>query len=266
MKISSILLALCAASAAETITLVPVKDSDVYSFMNSTVGDSQTLNVNASAGLEHSHHCLVPFNVAASTIPAGEVAQAKLRVYSMGIQPGGQGGSFRAGDIAIHRQGKTWGETTLKWTDLDPREKAAVLPVTQADAWTEVDVTGLVIDWMNGTANHGFLLRPEIEGSNSGMNVQFFGREIAAYGPKLLITRGTPPVAAPPVIAISQTEGQIVLEWPVTGSSGWVLQETDDLAALWETSPATPAEENGMWRVVHTPGAAGKRFFRLNKP
>lgn len=265
MKTPLLLLALCAAASAETVTLVPAKDSDVYSYLDMTVGNSITLNVNSSVGEQHSNHALIQFNLATLGIPANEIASAKLKIYSM--LPGSEfGGSFRAGDVAIHRQGGTWNEVGLKWIHLQPLEKVAVMPVTQYNVWLEVDITSLVTQWVTTPAsNFGLLMRPETENVEPGMNTEFVGREVAQFSPQLIITRGTPP-ATPPVVAISSQAGQILIEWPVTGSSGWVLQESDELISGWAATTATATESNGMWRVAHTPGSSTKRFFRLNKP
>lgn len=266
MKAALVSFALCAAAAAETVTLVPTKDSDVYSYLNMTVGNSMTLNVNSSVGMQHSNHSLIQFNLATLGIPANEIASAKLKVYSM--PPGSEfGGSFRAGDIAIHRQGATWNETGLKWSNLQPLEKVAVMPVTQFNVWVEVDITSLVAQWVTTPAiNFGLLMRPENEDVEPGMNTEFVGREVAAYSPQLIVTRGTPPATVPPVIAISNQGGQIVIEWPVNGSSGWTLQESEQLTSGWAATSATATQTNGVWRVAHTPGSSASRFFRLNKP
>lgn len=266
MKAALVLFALCAAAAAETVTLVPTKDSDVYSFMDMTVGNSLTLNVNSSVGMAHSNHSLIQFNLAALGIPANEIASAKLKIYSM--PPGSEfGGSFRAGGVAIHRQGGTWNETGLRWSHLQPLEKVAVMPVTQFNAWVEVDITALVSQWVTTPAsNFGLLMRPDVENAEPGMNVEFVGREVAAFSPQLLVTRGAPATTAPPVVAILHQGGQIVIEWPVAGSSGWTLQESDELGSEWTATSATATESNGMWRVAHTPGSLTRRFFRLNKP
>lgn len=266
MKAAFVLLALCAAAAAETVTLVPSKDSDVYSFMDMTVGNSLTLNVNSSEGMAHSNHSLIQFDLASLGIPANEIASAKLKIYSM--PPGSEfGGSFRAGDVAIHRQGAIWTESGLKWNHLQPLEKVAVMPVTQFNVWVEVDVTSLVSQWVTTPAtNFGLVMRPETENVQPGMNVEFVGREIAAYSPQLIVTRGAPLVIAPPVLAISQQGAEIVVEWPVSGSTGWELQESDLPNGTWTATVASATQSSGMWRIAHTPGLSGVRFFRLNKP
>jgi len=246
--------------------LTPAKDSDVYSYLDMTVGNSITLNVNSSVNQQHSNHSLIQFNLASLGIPAEEIASAKLRIYSMPPQSE-YGGSFRAGEVAVHRQGATWNEVGLRWSHLQPQEKVAVMPVNESNVWVEVDVTFLVTEWVAGTkVNYGFLLRPEIENAEPGMNVEFIGREVAAYAPQLIVMRGTLPSTAPPVLALSNNDGQIVIEWPVTESSGWTLEESDQLAGGWAATTATASESNGMWRVTHVPGTSAKRFFRLSKP
>ena len=262
MKATFFLFALCAAAAAESVTLTSVKDSDVYSYLDSTVPTITTLNVNSSLGMAHSNHALVQFNLAALAIPAGEIGSAKLRIYSNLPQTG-----FNGGEIAIHRQGAAWTETGLRWNNIQPQEEVAAVAVNQSNVWVEVDVTALVAQWVAGTrSNYGFVLRPKVENveGSAGVNIEFISREVASYAPQLIVTRAEPP-ALPPVVGISSQGGQIVIEWPVSGSSGWTLQETDDLSQGWTPSAATASQENGMWRVSHVPGASTKRFFRLNK-
>ncbi|MCK5124912.1 MAG: DNRLRE domain-containing protein [candidate division Zixibacteria bacterium] len=63
--------------------------------------------------------------------------------------------------INVHRITEPWNEMTATWNNFDGQYNMAVEGTFTADAlgWASVDVSGLLINWMNGsTANYGLLL------------------------------------------------------------------------------------------------------------
>jgi hypothetical protein len=259
MKACLLLVALATFAAAESVTLAPSQDGDVYSYLDAPTSSLYTLNVSASGeATEHSNRSLIQFDLSALGISANEIGSAALKLYTY---PPDQG-SVGFGDVSIHRQAIAWTAATLRWNQIQPLEQVAVIPVTAVYAWTETDVTSLVKQWVAGTTpNHGFVLKPQSE--TSGLSITFMSMDLpnAAYTPRLVITRAE----VLPVLSISRSAGQFVLEWPA-GSTGWTLQETENPAGTWTNSTATVTSVNGKWRVALSSNPTGRGFFRLSKP
>jgi hypothetical protein len=256
--------ALATVGFAESVTLKPSQDSDVYAFFDGPSYSIFDLNVGAGgATMAHSHHALVKFDLSPLAIPAAEIGSAKLRLFA--LQPDSvNGGGLRGGKVAVHRQGAAWAVAGLRWNQLQSRELAGLLTVTQAsvNSWLELDVTALVRSWKAGTtANHGLLLKPESETAEPWLNVLFASMEIANFAPQLVIARQQ----IKPALGIKIVAGQVVLEWPA-GASGWTLQQAASPGGPWaaSTDPVNPVD--GKWRVIHAPAAGGRRFFRLAMP
>jgi len=258
-------LALVATAAAETVTLTPSQDSDIYKFFDGPSFSIDSLNVGADPSQAHSHHALVQFNLAPLTIPAAEIGSAKLRLFALSPSSS-EFGTPRPGLVSVLRQGKAWTVSTLRWSSLDAREQAGTIPIvsTTIEVWVELDVTALAKQWVSGAVpNYGLVLRPADE--SSGLNTEFATMELSSYKPQLVITRAVaPPV--PPVLTVGRVGGQVSVSWPQATSSGWTLQEAESPAGPWTASAAAAASEGGMWKVAETPVAGGRKFFRLNKP
>jgi len=267
----SVLVAVCPLSA-ETVTLTPVKDSDVYAYTSSPTSTTYSLGVNstpADSVTLHSQKSLVQFNLASLAIPAGELGSAKLRLFVLDTDP--TYGSVSPGEVYVYRQGTDWGAITAtspKWTSFSPARFVGTFSVltTSVNKWVEIDVTSAVLEWLTGTANYGFILQPQADRTTPVLNVNFASMELASsgYAPQLIIARAAA-FTTPPVLSIAQSNGQMILEWPIVGSSGWTLQWADDLSSVWKTSNFPATAVNGKWRVTPTTGLA-RSFFRLMKP
>ncbi len=257
-----------ALAGAETVTLAPSQDSDVYAFFDTPSFSVDSLNVGAHPTQAHSHHSLVQFNLGALAIPAGEIGTAKLRLFSL-LPNSSNGGGIRPGNVSVHRQGAAWSlNPTLRWNHIQAQELAGTITMSTAsvDVWVEVDVTALVKRWAAGEVpNHGFVLKPESETLEPLLNVEFASMEITSLKPQLVVTRAEVP-PAPPVLGITAQGNQITLAWPVTGSTGWSLQEAENLSGPWTSSTAVASENAGIWQVTATTAGGGKRFFRLYRP
>ena len=258
MKTALCLLASLTFAAAESVTLSPSQDGDIYSYLDQPTTTIHTLNVSASGeGAPHSNRSLIQFDFSTLGIPADQIGSAVLKLYTYPPDIGATG----FGNVSIRRQASAWSATTLRWNQIQPQEQVSLLPVNAMNVWVEADVTSMVKQWKAGTvANHGFVLMPESE--TSPLNVTFLAMDLPnpAYTPRLVITRAEPA----PVLAIGVSSGQIVLEWPVAGSSGWTLQESASLAGPWSASTASTTSSGGRWKVQQVPG--NRRFFRLFKP
>lgn len=266
MKAALLFIALAATAVAETVTFTPSQDSDVYAFFDAPSFTPDSLNVGADPAQAHSHHSLVQFNLASLAIPAAEIGTAKLRLFSL-IPNSSNGGGYRPGNVSVNRQGAAWSlSPTLRWNHIKPQELAGtlVMTATSKDVWVEVDITPLVKQWVAGTTpNHGVVLRPESETATPLLNVEFASMELTNFKPQLVVTRAVPP-AVPPVLAVAVQDGQVVLEWPVSGSSGWTLQEAPSPAGPWTGSTGAMTVGTRLRVTAAVEGAT--RFFRLNKP
>jgi hypothetical protein len=88
--------------------------------------------------------------------------------------------------------------------------------------------------------------------------------EVPGYGPQLIITRAEAP-AVPPVLTLTSTGTSMQLRWPVSGSTGWVLQTSESLAGPW-TQVTGAVQSAGNWQLNATFNPSGRGFFRLSKP
>src|SRR5580700_1077843 len=85
------------------------------------------------------------------TVTAANVAKATLKLYlSLATNP--------SGTIDIYPINSAWTESTLTPSSpptISPTPFATGIPVGNADSYLVVDVTPLVQDWLNGSANGG---------------------------------------------------------------------------------------------------------------
>lgn len=269
MKITAILL-LCLSyfAVAEEVVLTPAKDTDVYSYPGDGAPTSTTftLGVNSSPidfVSVHSQRSLIQFPLSGLSIPAAEIGSAKLRLFV--LPPNPEYGVLSPGDIHVHRQGSDWGNITLatpKWTAFDSAEILGTFPilVTSAEQWVEFDLTSTVIAWAEGThPNHGIYLATAADRTDPVVNVSFASMEFPGYGPQLVIQRRI----VPPELAIESESGTVTLQWPVTGSEGWVLERADSPAGPWIQNSESISSAEGQWRLQTA--ALTREFFRLAK-
>lgn len=271
MKIAWFFFASLIALQAETVTLTPTKDTDIYSYTGVPTSTTYSLGVSStptSSTTLHSQKSLIQFNLSSLTIPATELGSAKLRLFVLDTDP--TYGSVSPGNVYVYRQGADWGTisaTSPKWSVITPTDYIGKFPVltTSVNSWVEVDVTNLVISWLTGTANQGLILQPQSDRTDPSLNVNFGAMELssAGYAPQLVVTRTTTTTA--PQLKIFTLNQQITLEWPVVGSSGWTLQWNSNLTGTWQSSTASATVVNGNWRVVPATGLP-RAFFRLYHP
>lgn len=266
MRAAILMLACSLAATGETITLAPTKDSDIYSYTDRATGSTGTLGVNSSGvGSPHSQRTLIQFNLAGLSIPAAEIGSAKLRLFV--VPPDPAFGALVPGNVEILRQTAAWTITspTLRWNHFQAADPVAMLavPAGSSGSWVEVEVKPLVVAWASGSvANHGFALQAESE--TISVNVTFAAMEATGYGPQLVVTRAEAPVV-PPVLTMTPSSTAMQLRWPVSGSTGWVLQTADSLSGPW-TQVSGAVQSAGNWEYSVTPNSSGRGFFRLSKP
>ena len=248
---------------AQTVTLTPVKDTDVYSYPGNGKPTSSTvsLGVNSTPPGQgvHSQRSLIQFNLASLPYPASEIQSAVLRVFVLPTDP--TYGNLSPGNVHVHRQGTNWGTVTLDAPTWLAFQSAAELgtfhvPVGSQETWQQFDMTGCVIGWVDGSyANHGIYLAPEADVMTTPINVAFASMEVPGYQPQLVITR------KPPVLVISSTPTTVTLQWPVASSTGWTLQRNTNLTSAWTNNTATLSNVGGNWQL-QVP-VATREFFRL---
>jgi hypothetical protein len=260
-------LLLCSIAGAQSVTLTPSKDTDVYSFGNGGFPTStrSTLGVNStpldSYPESHSQKSFIQFNTSGVTIPAAEVGKAVLRMFVLMPEP--MYGTLTPGNVHVHVQESDWGAVTAstpKWAAFKSAGEIGTIPVllSSAETWVELDITSTVVGWLNGTIqNHGVFLASQTEFMTPGINVSFASMEVPGYQPQLVITKKV----VPPVLSIASNNGGVTLQWPVTGSTGWVLQRADSPAGPWVNNAATVSNSGGIYQLQ--PTMIGREFFRL---
>jgi hypothetical protein len=119
------------------------------------------------------------------------------------------------------------------------------------------DITELALEWLDGTPNHGLLLR-----SHPGNHLVFFHRGATdpARRPKLTIT--TEP--ALPRLRIAQLPGgEVSILW--RGETTAVLEQNDALSSAgWQRVEVDPVVV-GNTTQVRVPASESPMFFRLKK-
>jgi len=260
------MLACSLVATGETITLGPTKDSDIYSYTDRATGTTGTLGINSSGvGSPHSQRTLIQFNLAGLAIPAAEIGSAKLRLFV--VPPDPSFGALTPGNVEVLRQTAAWTITnpTLRWNHFQAADPVGLLavPAGSSGFWVEMEVKPLVVAWASGSvANYGFALQAESE--TIPLNVTFAAMEATGYGSQLVITRAEAPVI-PPVLTLTSSSSAIHLRWPVSGSTGWVLQTAGTLAGPWvEVNGAM--QNSGNWEANAPTNSSGCGFFRLSKP
>lgn len=261
------LLLMASAAFAETVTLTPTKDSDVYSYP----GDGNPTSTIFSLGVSstppdypslHSQKSLIQFDLSALPFPASEIGSAVLRLFVFPPDPAY--GALYPGDVYVRRQAIPWTvtATTPKWPTFQSAEEMGSFPVLAASAnqWVRHDITPTAIGWAAGTfPNNGLFLAPLADRTSPSLNVTFASMEVPGYQPQLVVTRKVP---LPP-LAIQSTGAMITLRWPVSGSDGWVLERADSPVGPWTANTAAVSSAGGQWELQTA--ALAREFFRLAK-
>jgi hypothetical protein len=101
--------------------------------------------------------------------------------------------------VDVHPVYVPWDEATLTgnvWATLpEPRfgpSVGTILEIPQQPS-TDVSVTSVVQDWVNGTPNWGFILRIDLGGA-SGALVEYYSEDHDGLGPGLVVEYAPPPV------------------------------------------------------------------------
>ncbi|MDB6076797.1 MAG: sorting domain protein [Akkermansiaceae bacterium] len=257
---------------AESVTLGPSRDTDIYAFTDMPTSTIYTLGVNASGeGAPHSQRTLVQFDLTSLAIPAAEIGTATLRMYV--VAPDANFGTFTGGNVSVFNQTQAWTNvkgSPVRWSALAPGAFVGNLVTTATNTWVELDATALVQAWAAGTTpNYGFELQAESETATPAINVTYASMELAALGqpgPQLVITRAVAPVA-PPVLTVAAgpADGQITVSWPVANGAGWTLQQAASPAGPWTADTTAATSSDGHNQVTHSVTDAPVGFFRLIK-
>ncbi len=265
-RIIALLFAAATAAIAETVTLTPVQDSDVYSYP----GDGNPTSTTFSLGVNstpptyptlHSQKSLIQFDLSSLPFPASEIGSAVLRLFVFPPDP--TYGALYPGDVHVHRQAVAWSvtATTPKWPTFQSVEHLGSFPVLESSAnqWVQYDLTPTTVGWAAGTyPNHGIFLAPLTDRMTPSLNVTFASMEVEGYRPQLVITRKP----ADPKLSIRNEGGAYALAWPVTGSEGWIIERADSPAGPWTSYIGSAVANGGSWEI-HGTTASTREFFRL---
>jgi hypothetical protein len=204
-------------------------------------------------------YALMQFDV--STIPTNaHIIQATL---DLNVYNGGNSLNY---DFGIYHVLSDWDENTVNWNNKPPFESTpSVIVSIGAFSWYSLDVTPLVIDWVEGSkTNYGLLIKKE--GANvTGAWKQFYTSDASESNrPKLTINYNIPPTA-PTVTSPNGGEtwnAQHTITWnPSTdvettqGSLQYQIQLSPDNGQTWkDIVPLTP------------PGATSFEYDFTNEP
>lgn len=165
------ILALASLSSAHAAVIPVSADSSVSSKKaTKKLGTAKTLQVDKST------NTLLRFDLA--SLPAGttpeHIAKATLRLW-VREKP-------TPGSLAVALPAGTWTESLVSGASqptFTPTGIAALVPV-EAQSFLEIDVTAVVQGWVDGLANNGLVLTPEIAGNP--LKVVFDSRENTQTG------------------------------------------------------------------------------------
>jgi RHS repeat-associated protein len=157
-----------------------------------------------------------------SDIPSGtQIDSAQLMTYFDGSHTVSPTNSVT---IEARRVTASWSDTTATWNSINSAFAEAGLGTAtrapnQSGVWHSFNVRNIVQSWLNGTANHGFMLKAVNETLNQGGPIYEAAPGLASYdydyggevqnGPKLIVSYGRPSVTLQPPTRITATGAQL---------------------------------------------------------
>ncbi|NJM38417.1 MAG: DNRLRE domain-containing protein [Akkermansiaceae bacterium] len=260
---------------AESITLTPVEDTDVYQFTTFPTSTTFSLGVNASNNSGHSQKTLIKFSVAGLT--ASIMKSAKLRLYVLpdASTGSGFGGDLVPGSVSVFAQENPWSVATALWSTFSAGSFVGTFNVATASTnsspvWVELDVSETVKSWVGGTSvNHGFLLQSASETISPRISVMFASME-TGFAPQLVIDQAEPisPPAADlkPELRItnnprkSTRQKKIVIRGTATSNAAQIYYQINN------SSPkAIAGRENWNFSVKLKPGQNKIVIFAISE-
>ena len=122
-----------------------------------------------------------------STLPVSHVKRATLNVGEYAYC-GWEGAAHPA--ITAYRVAGPWSENTVTWNTVPaPADAFGSATINYDDGswdWYEIDVTGLVNQWLQGTPNYGLMLRGH-EANDSNAIIIAFPAQSTGYGPHVVV-------------------------------------------------------------------------------
>ncbi|MCW3840636.1 DNRLRE domain-containing protein, partial [Micromonospora yasonensis] len=155
----------------------------------------------------------VYYNGGSKTYSVDQTGSGLGEWKTLGVHPfvAGTTGKVVLGDVA----GKSVIADAVRFTKWGASTKKAAV----SNVWSSFPVRNVVQDWVNGTANHGFMVKA-VDEAKKGRGGPIFEASEFAYNnarrdynlPKLVITYGRPGVAVNPPTTLTSTGA--VLDWP----------------------------------------------------
>jgi len=137
-------------ATADTATLNPSDDADVWQYIPDTNrGTEQGFQVGC-CGAGYWRNSLIKFDLSSYSGATVNSATLRLWVYS-------SFGDFPTDNIYIARNDADWDELTVTWNNSPSLAGIALITAPSAYDWWEIDVTGWVQDFVEGSfPNYGF--------------------------------------------------------------------------------------------------------------
>ncbi|MCD4848930.1 MAG: DNRLRE domain-containing protein [Candidatus Aegiribacteria sp.] len=135
---------------ADSVTLCPTDDADVWEYTPDTNRGSEISFQVGCGGSGYWRNSLIKFDLSAYS--GATVNSAILRLWVTGSY-----GDFPTDNIFIVRNDADWDELTVTWNNKPT--SAGIAPITAPSTydWWEIDVTGWVQDFVDGSfPNYGF--------------------------------------------------------------------------------------------------------------
>lgn len=265
--------------ATADVILYPVQDRDVYQGTGMPTGTPESLGVSSSAafGGGHSQKSLIQFDVRQQTVgmTAAEVGSATLRLYVMRPEVYPRGYDI-GGTIWLYFQTTAWMETNLYWASFNAGEQVASLTlvadrdlgdgsgtwVYPISTWVEVDVTGAVKQWLDGTVpNYGLVLAPDEQGSPYLSSV--FADSITGFKPQLVIVKKAVELNELKVTHFGFDGTVIELEWDSVAGKTYTVRESVDLENWQPRDTVVAAGASTVSTFTGTAFPEGRAFYQI---
>ena len=197
LSAAAALTALSPARAVVTINVPVLQDDSVYQFSGGSLGGGfgTTLYAIDSGGAGHDFVGFLQFNLASlAGVDASDILSAK-----MWLRTKVAGFGFDDGDLVVQDLIEGWSAGSQTWADpVDAGVFTASTTVGAVNQWYSVDITPLVIGWLDGSAtNHGVKLSAP---GGTGTNLPFHSNDStggnAAFKPYLEVNAVPEPTRA----------------------------------------------------------------------
>ncbi|MBN2585813.1 MAG: DNRLRE domain-containing protein [Candidatus Fermentibacteraceae bacterium] len=170
------ILAVTGHSGADSVVLVPVADATVWQGNpGSNYGSTNELTVGFVTGWCNT---LIEFDLASLT--GATINSAAIYFYVWELN-----GAVPVDELYVGRNDSDWQENIVTWDTRPYFSGISPIPQLSDLGWWEIDVTGLVQEFVNGTCpNYGFQV---FKGDYENATIRTRSREYGSFSPYLMV-------------------------------------------------------------------------------